>query len=95
MCTFSSPGECSEDEYQCTDGFCIPEIWHCDYINDCGDFSDEINGCECDPLNGEFACTAGGCINGTWVCDGESDCVDGSDEAADLCGQSTEAPGKN
>ena len=84
---------CSEDEYQCAEGFCIPAIWHCDYIDDCRDFSDEID-CECDPSIGQFACTAGGCINGTWVCDGEADCVDGSDEAESLCSQPTGAPGK-
>ncbi|XP_072017915.1 CUB and sushi domain-containing protein 3-like isoform X2 [Amphiura filiformis] len=83
---------CGEDEFGCADGQgCIPEESRCDYINDCGDNSDEVDGCVCDPSI-EFNCTDGGCINSTWVCNGESDCIDGSDEAATLCVHITEIP---
>ncbi|XP_072016869.1 uncharacterized protein [Amphiura filiformis] len=83
---------CDEGEYSCADGqTCIPGEWRCDYNNDCGDNSDEVDGCVCDPSI-EFNCTSGGCINGTWLCDGESDCFNGSDEAADLCVYITETP---
>ena len=83
---------CGEDEFKCADGLtCVPESYRCDYINDCGDNSDEVDGCVCD-LSNEFECTAGGCIIGDWVCDGEADCFDGSDEGEDLCGQPTAPP---
>ena len=84
---------CTEDEYTCPNGKCIPESWRCDYFDDCGDNGDEIDGCVCD-LRRDFECTAGGCIKNSWVCDGEADCVDGSDETVDLCGPPTRAPGK-
>ncbi|XP_072025071.1 uncharacterized protein [Amphiura filiformis] len=83
---------CTESEFECADGLsCVPEDYRCDYYVDCGDNSDEVDGCVCDPSI-EFNCTAGGCINGNWTCDGEADCFDGSDEAADLCGYTTETP---
>ena len=71
---------CAEDEYTCADGLtCVPESYRCDYINDCGDNSDEVDGCVCDPVT-DFQCVIGGCVNATWRCDGELDCYDGSDE---------------
>ncbi len=87
--TFS---ECSDGQYACANGLsCIREDYRCDYISDCADNSDEVDGCVCD-LSFEFECIAGGCINGTWTCDGEEDCFDGSDEEAELCGYTTEQP---
>ena len=72
-------------EYACADGVtCVPESYRCDYYDDCGDNSDEIDGCVCDP-SVEFECTAGGCIADSWVCDAESDCSDGSDEVGCVC----------
>ncbi|XP_072017026.1 SCO-spondin-like [Amphiura filiformis] len=82
--------ECAIGEYTCANGkTCIPEELRCDYIADCGDNSDEVNGCVCDSSI-EFNCTIAGCINVTWVCNGEADCFDGSDERAELCGFTTE-----
>ncbi|XP_072016509.1 cubilin-like [Amphiura filiformis] len=82
--------ECVEGEYACANGLtCIPEELRCDYIADCDDNSDEVDGCRCDPSI-EFNCTIDGCINVTWVCNGEADCFDGSDERAELCGFTTE-----
>lgn len=32
---------CTEGEFQCSDGTCIPNYWHCDKSVDCDDGSDE------------------------------------------------------
>ena len=78
------PALCEEDEFECADGkTCVPLGWHCDYVDDCGDNSDETENCTCDTSHGfAFACKSGGCIIGTWVCDGTEDCFDGSDEGS-------------
>ena len=33
------------DEFQCANGHCVPLSWTCDYTDDCGDASDEMNNC--------------------------------------------------
>ena len=38
---------CDEDEFSCANQKCIPISWKCNGIDDCGDNSDEIKGCEC------------------------------------------------
>lgn len=37
-------GPCTEDEYKCSNGQCIPLQYACDDYDDCGDQSDEL-GC--------------------------------------------------
>ena len=32
-------------KFKCSDGSCIPDVWHCDAEDDCGDSSDEL-GCK-------------------------------------------------
>lgn len=34
---------CSDDQFECSNGLCIPHPWHCDGDNDCKDYSDEVN----------------------------------------------------
>ena len=34
---------CSDDEFQCNDGRCIPSDYVCDVDNDCGNFEDEMD----------------------------------------------------
>lgn len=36
---------CSDSEFHCTSGRCIPERWYCDQDRDCDDGSDEPNTC--------------------------------------------------
>ena len=32
---------CADNEFQCNNTQCIPEVWRCDWDDDCGDMSDE------------------------------------------------------
>lgn len=34
---------CTNDQFQCDNGLCIPKQWTCDSDNDCEDYSDELN----------------------------------------------------
>ncbi|XP_061637060.1 sortilin-related receptor isoform X1 [Phyllopteryx taeniolatus] len=73
---------CSANQYRCSNGRCISNIWKCDSDNDCGDMSDEQE-CPtttCDPTN-QFRCVfSGSCIPLAFQCDHEDDCGDNSDE---------------
>ncbi|XP_033761285.1 SCO-spondin-like isoform X2 [Pecten maximus] len=68
---------CTEEEFTCSDGKCISNIYECDTIHDCNDGSDE-NNCTCS--TGQFQCRNGQCINGNEECDGMKDCLDSTDE---------------
>lgn len=34
---------CTEDQFECSNGLCVPLNWVCDNDNDCKDYSDEFN----------------------------------------------------
>ncbi|CAG0878905.1 unnamed protein product [Cyprideis torosa] len=80
------PVTCSDDQFSCGDGRCIPATWVCDYRKDCGDASDEKQNCPpkpCDP--GQISCKTyewghKNCFAEYMKCDGVPDCSDGSDE---------------
>uniref|UniRef100_A0A3B3RL20 Uncharacterized protein n=1 Tax=Paramormyrops kingsleyae TaxID=1676925 RepID=A0A3B3RL20_9TELE len=80
---------CDISQFQCKNGHCIPNHWHCDGDPDCIDGSDEGN---CDmvrhcPLD-EFQCNNTLCKPLAWRCDGEDDCGDNSDEDYEECSES-------
>lgn len=71
--------------FSCANHNCINADWRCDFDDDCGDNSDELNcpqsTCE---TNGGYKCgnktTGGICLRKEWKCDGQLDCRDKSDE---------------
>ena len=65
---------CPEDTYTCNNQKCIPNALKCDGNDDCGDNTDEDEGC-CD-----FKCKNQKCISHSATCDGKDDCGDFSDE---------------
>ncbi|XP_071823426.1 low-density lipoprotein receptor-related protein 2-like isoform X4 [Apostichopus japonicus] len=84
-CPTRYPGgrHCFNSEFTCNNTICIPETATCDFVDDCGDGSDEslqtCHGRPCDSLN-NFRCDSGHCIPKGFLCDGNMDCEDGSDE---------------
>lgn len=71
---------CTEDQFECQNGFCIPRQWLCDGENDCKDFSDEVHCNRSSCTSEHFTCNDGYCISLAFRCDGERDCDDNSDE---------------
>ncbi|KAI5929752.1 Low-density lipoprotein receptor-related protein 2 [Manis javanica] len=76
---------CSENDFTCNNGLCVPRWYRCDRYNDCGDYSDERNCSYSTCSETQFTCQNGFCINKAYVCDGENDCRDNSDEQEHLC----------
>lgn len=71
---------CDPSFFACQNGLCIPGLWHCDSVDDCGDKSDEVNCSQALCGNKMFRCNDGKCISPVWRCDMDKDCEDGSDE---------------
>ncbi|XP_071645621.1 low-density lipoprotein receptor isoform X6 [Temnothorax longispinosus] len=74
--------ECKDTEFKCSNGRCIPNIWHCDGDRDCPDGTDEDPAvCRSTPCSErEFECSPGECIPKTWLCDHQTDCSNDLDE---------------
>ncbi|XP_078397876.1 complement factor I-like [Cetorhinus maximus] len=69
---------CTNDEFKCVNGKCIPLENLCNGIDDCADLSDESCCKDCDK---SYRCKSDVCIPNFSLCDGEDDCLDGSDES--------------
>ncbi|XP_075145941.1 uncharacterized protein LOC142220611 isoform X3 [Haematobia irritans] len=80
---------CTEKQFRCGNGDCLPVRFLCDGESDCADHSDEmIPECRFKASTcgvEQFRCNNGKCIPNRWRCDQEKDCSDGSDEAPELC----------
>lgn len=73
---------------QCSNGFCLPDIYLCDGYENCLDGADEAKcGVPVNCSESDFECMNGKCIPSNWVCDGDNDCGDLSDERDCDCSQ--------
>ncbi|XP_070561546.1 G-protein coupled receptor GRL101-like [Ptychodera flava] len=75
---------CLPDQYKCDNGKCLPLELTCNFRNDCGDNSDELDGAKCPIIPchyGEFQCEeTRQCLPLYALCNDRLDCEDGSDE---------------
>lgn len=69
--------DCLPSELRCMNGKCVHKSAFCDDINDCGDWSDEPDVCDC----GNYLKLS----DKNKICDGEINCFDKSDENPLLC----------
>ncbi|XP_011662030.2 probable threonine protease PRSS50 isoform X1 [Strongylocentrotus purpuratus] len=68
--------ECTDRQFQCDNGRCILDIFHCDNVDTCGDGSDER-------YCSYFNCSDGQLVSNSVVCDGVRDCI--NDESNEIC----------
>ncbi|XP_046573240.1 very low-density lipoprotein receptor-like [Haliotis rubra] len=86
-------GACSSSQWGCSNNRCISATLKCDGKDDCGDNSDEREGC----VDLGNPCGSGKicrgilkCVSQSQLCDGKDDCGDNSDE--DNCPVSPQCP---
>ncbi|XP_056135385.1 low-density lipoprotein receptor-related protein 3 [Lampris incognitus] len=81
---------CQPDEFLCGSGKCLPRVWRCNGLDECGDATDERHCAPAPtvPLPGpcpprSLPCTQAQstrCVPPSLRCDGTPDCPDGTDE---------------
>ncbi|KAK3853890.1 hypothetical protein Pcinc_039590 [Petrolisthes cinctipes] len=78
---------CSQDQFECSSGFCIPYVYSCDGVAECPDSSDEdeqycvIRECR----EGYFSCGNGQCVPQAAVCNRKANCPNFRDESDCEC----------
>lgn len=79
--TFAGNNKCPLNQFSCTDGTCISQLWVCDRQNDCDDGLDELscNSHNCS-IGHRFCNDNRTCIPESWFCDGLPDCPNSEDE---------------
>ncbi|RWS26912.1 prolow-density lipoprotein receptor-related protein 1-like protein, partial [Leptotrombidium deliense] len=87
-CVNKKVSNCSETEFECGNGDCVPYELTCDDVPACDDRTDEDEiFCATRRCPDKFfSCTNNRCIPQNKVCDGQNNCADSSDEANCTCG---------
>ena len=75
---------CTDEEFRCASGRCVPGDWKCDGRPDCETGEDEV-ACAASCPPGQFLCGESRCIEAVLVCDGTRDCGQGEDEDPGVC----------
>ncbi|RXG68700.1 Low-density lipoprotein receptor-related protein 1 [Armadillidium vulgare] len=78
----TKPSNCTDEEFTCGSGFCIPYTFSCDGVPECPDGSDENSNYCSNRIcrDGHFSCGKGLCILKSKHCDGVLDCPGFEDE---------------
>ncbi|XP_050691158.1 prolow-density lipoprotein receptor-related protein 1-like isoform X1 [Eriocheir sinensis] len=78
---------CTEDQFECSFGYCIPYIYSCDGIPECPDGSDEdVMYCMSRTCRENyFSCGNGPCVPKAAVCDRRANCPNFKDESDCEC----------
>ncbi len=78
----SAAAECSEDDFTCESGGCVPIASVCNGRDNCDDGSDEANCIQKCETSSDYRCKDGQtCIGAGGVCDGRPDCPGADDES--------------
>ena len=86
-CFLCLPHECTckSQYFHCANGGCVSLSHTCDFVNDCGDWSDEHFCQYFQCTNSHFDCGDGTCIDINKMCDRVTDCLSGKDETRSVC----------